>query len=414
MSHKKTLISNFLSLSSVQFANYIFPLITVPYLVRVLGPERFGLISFSQAFIQYFILLTDYGFNLSATREISINREDLLKISEIFSSVMVIKILLMIVAFLVLCVVVLNVNKFRPERMLYFLSFGAVIGNVLFPIWIFQGMEKMKQIAVLNFLSKAIFTGFVFIFVKEKGDYIYVPVINALGYIVAGIVSLRIIFGVFNIKIKMPALIEIRHEVKEGWHIFMSTIAISLYTISNTFILGLFANNVVVGYFSGGEKIVKAVQGLLLPFSQTIYPHVSKLASESKEIALLFIRRIVRMVGVVTFCMSLCLFIFASYISDLILGTQFKSSIQVIQILSFLPFIVGLSNIFGIQVMLNFGLKKAFMKTLITASILNILLALLLVAHFKLIGITVSILITELFVTSSMLFVIYRKNLRVF
>ena len=89
-----------------------------------------------------------------------------------------------------------------------------------------------------------------------------------------------------GIKAKVPSLQTIKHELREGWHVFFSTIAISMYTASNTLILGIFSNNMIVGYYSAGEKIVKVVQRLLVPLSQTIYPHIGKLASESKDAAI--------------------------------------------------------------------------------------------------------------------------------
>jgi len=112
---RKTLLENFLSLSFLQVANYILPLVTLPYLIRVLGPEKFGLIAFAQAFIGYFQILTNYGFNLSATREISINREDKDKVSEIFSSVMIIKIFLFIFSLLIILFIVFFFDKFRGD-----------------------------------------------------------------------------------------------------------------------------------------------------------------------------------------------------------------------------------------------------------------------------------------------------------
>jgi len=413
MNHTKRLISNFLSLSSVQVANYILPLITVPYLVRVLGPEKFGLIAFAQAFIAYFALLTDYGFNLSATRAVSINRDNKDKISEIFCSVVLIKIVFMVINFLILCILVFSFRKFRDEWLLYLLTFSMIFGNVLFPVWFFQGLERMKQIASLNIIAKIIFTASVFIFIRSQSDYIYLPVINSVVFITAGIISLWIVLTKIKIKIKIPSINEVKYQLKEGWHIFISTLAISLYTVSNTFILGLFTNNTVVGYYSAGEKIIRAVQSLMGPLSQTIYPYISKLASESRELTLEFVRKVVKLVGIATLGISFMLLIFAHQISDIVLGIQFKESIMVIQILSFLPFIIGLSNIFGIQVMLNFGLKQVFSRILIIASFINILIALILVAPFQHIGISFSVLITEIFVTIAMFFVLQRHGLKV-
>jgi PST family polysaccharide transporter len=408
------LISNFLSLSSIQVANYILPLITVPYLVRVLGPERYGLISFSQAFISYFSLLTDYGFNLSATREISIYRDNKGKLSEIFVAVITIKSIFMLASFLLLCSIIFSFQKFRYEWLLYLITFGLVIGNVLFPSWFLRGIERMKDIAIFNILTKILYTLSVFLFIHSKNDYLILSILNSMSFIIPSIAAFFIIIKQSGIHIKRPSMTEIIYQLKEGWHVFISTIAISLYTTSNTFILGVFTNNTIVGYYSAGEKIIRAALNLLGPLSQTIYPHISKLAAESRDAALNFIRKIIKIVGSVTFIFSVFILIFSSFISNLILGYQYKESISVIRILSFLPFIVGLSNIFGIQIMLNFGMKKIFMRILLIASILNLFLAIIFVKILEHIGISFSFLITEIFITSCMAYVLKKNDFRLF
>jgi PST family polysaccharide transporter len=410
---RKRLIENFLSLSVLQFANYILPLITLPYLVRVLGPEKFGLIAFSQAFIGYFQILTDYGFNLSATREISINRENKEKVSEIFSSVMIIKLALMIISLILMFVIIFFFEKFRKDWIIYYLTFGMVVGQVLFPVWFFQGMEKMKYITFLNILAKVIFTVAIFVFVKESSDYLYVALLNSLGFIIAGILGLWIVFRDFNVEFRIPRWEGIKYQRKEGWYIFISTVAISLYTISNTFILGIFTNNTIVGYYSAAEKIIRAILGFLAPISQTIYPYISKLMNESKEIGAKFIRKVTLLIGGFSFILSFFIFIFADLIVRIILGSQFTESIIVLRIIAFLPFIIGISNVFGIQTMLTLNYKKAFSNILIFASIINITLALILVPMFKHIGISVSVLISEIFVTGAMFSFLQNKGIKI-
>jgi len=410
---RKRLLENFFSLSVLQGANYILPLITLPYLVRVLGPEKFGLIAFAQSFIQYFNIFTDYGFNLSATREISIYRDNKEKVSEIFSSVMIIKLALLILSFIIMSVVVFSFEKFRKDWLIYYLTFGMVIGQVLFPVWFFQGMERMKYITFLSIIAKLIFTVCIFVFVRRVSDYIYVPLINSIGFIAAGILGIGIALKDFKIYFKMPTLFAIKHQLKEGWYIFISTIAISLYTVSNTFILGLFTNNTIVGYYSAAEKLIKAVQGLLGPISQTIYPYISKLVNESKEKGIKFIRKVILMVGSFSFVLSLSICVFANIIVNIFLGSKFYESVHVLRILAFLPFIIGLSNIFGIQTMLTFNHKKAFSNILIAASIINIALAFVLVPLYKHIGISFAVLISETFVTISMLIYLQRNGIRI-
>jgi len=407
----KRLFENFASLFTLQGLNYILPLITFPYLVRVLGPDKYGLIAFAGAFIGYFNIITDYGFNLSATRDVAVNRDDKAKLSEIFSSVMIIKIVFMILSFIILCIVVFSFEKFSHNWIIYIFAFGVVLGNVLFPVWFFQGMERMKYITFLNIISKTVFTISIFVFIKDTSDYIYVPLISSLGYILAGVLSLIFVFKKFDVVFKIPSKIEVINQLKEGWHIFVSTVSINLYTTSNTFILGIFTNNTIVGYFSAGYTLIQAFLGMLNPISQTFYPYISRLASESKEKAVSVIKKLIKGVGAFTFILSLLIFIFADLIVKIVLGEQYYNSIIVIRILAFLPFIIGLSNIFGIQTMLTFGYKKAFTKIIVAGSIINIILALMLVPFWKHIGISTSIIIAEIFITLSMYMYIKWKKI---
>jgi len=395
---KRRLLENFISLSTLQGINYILPLITLPYLVRVLGPEKFGLIAFAQSFIQYFNILTDYGFNLSATREISIYRDNKEKISEIFSSVMMIKVGIMVISFLILSLLVFTMPKFRSDWLVYFFTFGIVFGNVLFPIWFFQGMERMKYITILNIVAKGIFTICIFVFIRKMADYLYVPLINSMGFLVAGGLSLKIVSKDFGIKFILPSFGAIKHQLKEGWYIFISTVAISLYTTSNTFILGLFTNNTIVGYYAAAEKIVRAVQGLWTPVSQTIYPYFSKLYNKNQEKAKKLLVRVFGIAAMVTFLISALGCLSAPFLVPLILGKEYLPSIRVFQILIFVVFAVGVNNILGIQGLVSFGYGNKFSQVVIIAGILHLILLFIFIPKFNYLGPAIATVSSESFI----------------
>ncbi len=412
MSHKKVLISNFLSLSGIQIASYILPLITVPYLVRIIGPEKFGLIAFTQAFVQYFVIITEYGFNLSATREISIHRNNKERVSEIFNSVIIIKTILMSISFLILCLFIFNIGKFKAEWLIYFFAFGMVVGNLLFPIWFFQGMEKMRQMAMLSILSQAIFTACIFIFIKDQNDYIYVPLINSAGLIISGILSLHLVFKKFGVRFFIPPVSKIKHELKEGWHIFVSTVAISLYTVSNIFILGLFTSNTIVGYYAAGFKIIEAINGLFQPASQTLYPYLSRLTQESARDAIIFLVRIIRIMAGLGIAISIMLFIFSGEIVKIILGSQYTESVNIIKILSLTPFI----NVFctyGTITLLVFGFKRFYSQIIISGALLNIALLLILVPFFNHMGAAASYMGTIIFLAFFIMVYLHNRDIKI-
>ena len=405
---KKRLAGNIFSLSVLQGTNYILPLLTVPYLVRVLGPEYFGLLAFATATIAYFMLITDYGFNLSATHQISIHREDKEKVNEIFSAVMSIKTALMIVSFGLLSLLVFSFEKFSQHWQVYFITFGVVIGQVLYPVWLFQGMERMKYITYLNIGAKVFFTICVFIFVQKQEDYLLVPLFTAMGFIVTGAWSQYLVRKQFGVQFQWQTIKTIKFQLAEGWHVFFSRMASSLYTISTTFILGIFTNNTVVGYFAAADKIVQAVKGLYAPISRAIYPLIGKKIHEDKQAGLTFIHKTTWFVGSGMFFLSMMLLIWAEPIVHILLGQSYQQSVLLLKVMSFLPFIVALSNMYGIQTMLNLGYKKAFSWILVTAAVLGVGFSLALVPIYGAIGSSLVLLIVELLVTATMFLFLYR------
>lgn len=387
----KRLLGNFISLSVLQGANYILPLITFPYLVRVLGIDNFGLLAFATATIAYFNIITDYGFNLTATREISIHRESRDKIIEIFSSVMTIKLLLMLISFGLLTILVFSFQKFSQHWEIYFLTFGSVIGQVLFPIWFFQGMERMKYITYLNIVSKSIFTIAVFIFVHNEADVWIVPLLTSIGFIIVGVWSLFIIRKQFNITFKLQSLNTIKYHLIDGWHVFLSRIYVSFYTTTNTVLLGLFTNNTIVGYYSVAEKIVVALGGLFEPVNQTIYPFLAKKYKENFS----HFKKLVKNIGIGFLICSTSLFllaeIFRENILSIVSGNYNSELLLLLTILLFRVIISPFGPFFS-NVLIIMQLKKDFIKVMNYTVLINLLIVPVCIYLYKDLGLAISFL----------------------
>ena len=392
---KKRLLSNFFSLSLLQTFTYILPLLTLPYLVRVLGVENFGLVMFAQAFIIFFNILVDFGFNLSATREVSINRDDKEKITEIFSSVMSIKFILIIVSFVILSVVVFSFEKFSSNWELYLLTFLMIIGQALFPVWYFQGLERMKYITIVNITSKLIFTLAIFAFIQNEDDYMLVPLLNGLGFIVGGIYSLWIIYKHFHQKFIFQSKETIMIHFKDSSRFFLSRLAASIYTTANAFVLGLFTNNTMVGYYSISEKLYMGLQSLYGPIAQTLYPYVAKERNISIFKKIFYSVISVNIIGV-TF-----LYFFGEFIFSLLFTQEIGlESIKVFYILLVANLMTVPSILLGYPFLAALGYTKEANNSVVFGSLIYIFLVISLVIFSKIsiYNIAYMIIITELFI----------------
>jgi PST family polysaccharide transporter len=190
----KVLIENFSYLSALQLFNMALPLLTYPYLARVLGLSTMGLIAFAQALVSYFMVIINYGFNISATRYISINRKNKSVISNAVNSVYLIKSLLFVATLIILVLLINIVPKLEEQKFLYLFSFGICFNELLFPIWYFQGVERMKFITIINLSTRLFFLLSIFLFVHDQTDYLKVPILNGIGALGGGLVSIYLVY----------------------------------------------------------------------------------------------------------------------------------------------------------------------------------------------------------------------------
>jgi PST family polysaccharide transporter len=327
---KKVLVSNFGSLMSLQGANYILPLLTFPYLVRILGIEYFGLLVFATATISYFKMITDYGFDLSATREISKHRDDKNKIIEIFSSVMILKSLFFIISLILLTILVFSFEKFSAEWKIYFFTFGMVFGQILFPVWFFQGIEEMKYITYLQILAKVIFTLLIFVVVTQQQDYYLVPIINSIGFLVAGLVSLYIVFTKYSMSFRWQSIEKLKYYFHDSYHIFISSIASNIYSSGTIIILGLVASKEMVGYYSMAEKLGSVFSGIAQSLSKTTFPYI---ANKSIEYRKIFFKKLITYIAIINLFIFGFLFYFSNEILELVFNISNDTSDIIFKIL---------------------------------------------------------------------------------
>ena len=396
------LLENIISLATIKGLQYLLAFATFPYLVRVLQVEQYGLIVFAQSVVQYFVLLTDYGFNLLGPREIA-RHDGVQERGMVFSNIFFAKLLLLFCFTIIFVCGLLCLEQYNNvDVALYMTLYLMVIGNVLFPVWFFQGIQQMRYITFVNIIANTFRVAGVFLLVKAPKDYLLAALFQAVVPLVAAIFSWVILVKDYPEVLVLPNRQGIKNMFVDGWSIFTSTIAINLYTASNIVFLGMFTNNVVVGYFSGAKKIIDNVTQLISPITQAVYPYVSKKASASKTDALRFLHKIVVLLGGGNLLLSLVIIIFADFIVKLLLGNGYEQSVLLLRIMAFIPFVVSLSNVFGIQTMLVFGMQKAFSRILVMAAVLNTCLVLPMIYFYEDVGVSITITITECFVTLMM------------
>lgn len=384
----KILISNFAYLTLLQIAGYIFPLITMPYLARVIGPIGFGKIAFASAIMVWVQTVADWGFNYSGTRSIAQNKNDLNKVSEIFSTVLWSRCILVFISFIFLCVLILFIPQFKENQDVILVSFLMVPGHVLFPDWFFQGMEKMKYITILNIVSKVFFTIAVFLFIKEEKDYILQPLFVSLGFILSGIIALYYIIKNWGIKIHYPDISKSILYIKNSTDIFINNLMPNFYNSFSIILLGMFDGSKSNGIYEAGKRFITILSSLLLIISRVMFPFLVR----RQEAHFLYAKITLS----IAFVSSLILFFSAPLVINVFFGHNFNESILVLRITSFSLFFIMMSSVYGTNYLIIKGYDHILRNITFIVSIIGFVLAFPLIYIYSYIGAAFTFLISSI------------------
>lgn len=370
----KKVAGNFMYLSVLNALNIILPLITLPYLMHTVGKANYGIYSYVYMILQYVITFSTYGFNFSATKQISQCRDDKEKVNVIYNSVIISKILIGTVLVMLLFLFSRFVFKDEQAPLMFVFGLGMVAGDILTPLWLFQGMEKMKYMTLVNASSKILFTILVFVVIRKADDYYLLVLLNSAGYLLAGIISLFLASKQFGMRFRTVSVQDIKYQFKEGGAVFGSTFGMYLYRNANVIILKQFVPNEVVGVYSAAEKVIKGFQSVVQPAAQALFPHLSlRFKDKTEKENLASLKKIAFPFAGVVFIIALGVYLFAPWISDILCGgVEFRACVPVIRIMTPVILFGEINYLIGIVGLINLNRQKQFFRSVLITGIFSV------------------------------------------
>lgn len=406
------LSKNIISMYFVQGARYLIPLITIPYLARVLGISSWGSLAFTQAFSLYLCLIVDYGFELSATREIAENKESKRKLADTLANVLSVKICLSFIIVLAASIMQKYFGTFFVSPILFWAGIFWALANTFNLFWFFQGVERVHLLAGLDVISKIIGIAMILFLVESPGDEWIVLAVYGGSSTVVFIISLymaidRVGFGIASVSSSISML-------KYGWDTFVIRLFSGIYAGSSPFILGLLVTPEIVGPYSAAEKVARTAKEMMRPITRTLYPRFSVLLKIDPFQAQLQLRRTLFWLSILSAILTGIVYCLAGPIIGLVFGSGYEAAIPILKIMSFVIFLSMVSNVLGIQWLLPNGFdKKVRFLTLMTFAIF-IIATLIFVPASGGLGMAVSILVAEFSMIAMCLIVLKQHNLTIF
>jgi len=386
--------------------NLLFPILSFPYVSRVLGPEGIGKVQFAFSFAQYFALVASIGIPVYGMKEIARHRNDIEGRSKVFSELIIIYLLSTVCLFVIYLSVIYAFPYFKADREMYLGASLLVLLGFSYIDWLYTGMEEFKSIALRSVLFKIIGLALLYIFIKNRNDYhdyLYIMIFSFLGN---NILS----FFLINGKVKFIfSGIELRRHMVPLFFILGTSLAASMYTDMDTVLLGFLSNDKIVGLYTAAVKLSKIAIPLVTSMGVILVPKIAKdfaeknLVEVQKTLNQTF-RFLVFFAVPITFGLALLAPEFIAVFS----GKEFLPATNSMRLLSLLPLVIGFGHMFLYLVLIPSGKNREMFFCVLGGLAISLLLNVLLIPHFQAVGSSIANMISEIVVT--LLYVYFIKK----
>jgi len=402
------MLKNLSYLALLQLFNYALPILTVPFLVKTLGKDSFGILALSQVVASYLIVICDYGFNISATREVALHAKDKKTLSITVSKVLAAK---SVIGFSSLVITTLIIALFlHDNQAIFIVSASQVIGQIFFPVWFFQGIENMPKMVIFFFVSKVIYTILIFLFIRNADDALLASFFFSATNIFSGLLALRYAIRKYHLKLSLPHILDIKASFVTGFDVFIPSFFSNVISNGGVLVLGIFHPPGVVGIYAAIEKLVKAGIGVLSVITQTTFPIYSRIFATSPRKARQFLSKIMYIVLSGLAIVFSIVYFFSSFLLSVIYSPFFRQYDYVLNWLLVWVFVSFMNNFIGIHLLVGSG-HGALYRRSFSLAMAFVVLSLPIIALMGINGLLVSVLGVELALTCIMILFIKKQRI---
>jgi PST family polysaccharide transporter len=405
------LFRNISYLGLSQIANYLFPLITIPYITRVVGPENYGLIEFASVTMVYFIGVVDYSFNTTATRRLAGALQNQTQLQLVFSAVMRAKGWLLLVASLLFGLLLLTIPAFRAKSFLLAMAFPVVLGWALYPTFLLRGVQKLGVVAVANLIIKGAAAALIFAFLQEPDQYYLVPFFTGLTQLLVGlwalIYSLQKVPGLRFMRVPRRA---VRFVFWEGRFVFLSLFMARIYGFGSIFIGGFLLSSESLGLLAAAAKLITVAQSTIFqPLQGALFPHLSQyLKQDFATYRSLHRRSLVRLL-MLTGLASLGVFLLAPWLVELIFGPAYRQAVPLLRIMAPMLLVGSVAHMSLQQGLLLLRQDRFYLYIIAGAALLSVALNFSLMPLLGMTGGALSKLVVEALLAGGAALFFYRN-----